>query len=200
MATGDQTGRRGSMSDLGTRMDARMIAAIGVMLAVVFVMTRFVQISIGAAGYIHLGDIGIYVTAFLFGPIVGLVVGGVGTALADLQSGYAVWAPGSFVIHGIQAFIAGLIAWRAGLPRMIIGVVVGGVIVVAGYFLYMWMFAGALDSGEESAIAFAVAAVWLNTVQVFVGAVVSIPVVMAVRQAYPPIMNWGTGPRWVEEK
>jgi uncharacterized membrane protein len=46
-----------------------IIALAGVMIAVVFVATRFIQVPI-PSGYIHLGDIAIYTGAFLFGPIV----------------------------------------------------------------------------------------------------------------------------------
>jgi hypothetical protein len=36
--------------------------------------------------------------------------------------------------------------------------------------------------------------------QVFVGIAVAIPLVLAVRQAYPPIRRWGAGPSWMEEE
>lgn len=201
MASGDQTGGSVSMGGLGARMDARMIAAIGVMLAVIFVLTRSVTFAIGPGGYIHTGDIGVYVTAFLFGPVVAVIAAAFGMALADVTLGFGVWAPGTFVIHGVQAFVAGFIGWRAGLPKMIAAVIVGGAIVVVGYFLYMLIFipAGLLE-GEEgrSAFAVALAAVWPNTFQVLVGAI-AIPLVLAIQKAYPPILRWGGGPRWVEE-
>jgi energy-coupling factor transport system substrate-specific component len=185
--------------------DARLIAVTAVMIAVVFVMTKVVQISIGPGGYIHFGDIALYVASFLFGPIVGFVAGGTGTALSDLSSGYGAWAPGTFVIHGLQAFVAGLIAWRGGLPRLIMGVVAGGVIVVVGYFLYQWLLisAGSFDSFQadegKSAFATAAAAVWPNTFQVLIAAIIAVPLIFAVRQAYPPVRRWGAGPSWVEE-
>jgi uncharacterized membrane protein len=195
-------GRRVTAAELGQGFDARMIAATGVMIAVVFVMTRVFQPSIGPGGYIHLGDIGIYVAAFVFGPLVGMIAAAFGTSLADLQSGYGAWAPGTFVIHGLQGLVAGIIAWRGGLPRLILAVVVGGAIVVIGYFLYMLIFipAGLLDADEgESAAATAFAAVWPNTFQVLAAAVIAVPLVMALRAAYPPIRRWGAGPSWVEE-
>ena len=162
-------GRGATTSGIGRNVDARIVAVAGVMLAVVFVMTRSVTFSIGPAGYVHVGDVGIYVAAFLFGPIVALVAGGAGTALADLSLGYGQWAPGTLVIHGLQAFVAGYIGWRSGLVRMVIALIVGGAIVVVGYFLYMLIFIP-LDvlEGEEgkSAFAVALASVWPNTFQV----------------------------------
>jgi uncharacterized membrane protein len=202
MGAGSSGGRKVSVAEIGRGFDARMIAITGVMIAVIFVLTRSVQIPIGPAGYIHVGDIGIYVAAFVFGPLVALIAGASGTALADLQSGYGAWAPGTLVIHGLQAFVAGLIAWRGGLPRMIMAVVVGGAIVVIGYFLYMLIFipAGLLEADEgQSAIAAALASIWPNTFQVLIAAIVAVPLVLALRQAYPPIRRWGAGPSWVEE-
>ena len=46
----------------------------------------------------------------MFGPWVGAIAGGLGTGVADLLGGYAQWAPLSFLIHGLQALLAGLIA------------------------------------------------------------------------------------------
>ncbi len=204
MVTRSPSGRQVSLKELGMGggFNARMIAVTGVMLAVVFVMTRSITISIGPGGFVHMGDIAIFVTAFLFGPIVALIAGGLGTALADVSLGYGAWAPGTLVVHGLQGFVAGMIAWRGDIRRMVIASIAGGVILVVGYFLYMLIFipAGLLD-GEAGKTAFAVAlaAVWPNTFQVGVGAVVGIPLALAVRSAYPPILRWGGDPGWVEE-
>ena len=201
-AGSDSTGRGAATSGVGRNVDARVIAIAGVMLAVVFVMTRSVTFSIGPAGYVHVGDVGIYVAAFLFGPIVALVAGGAGTALADLSLGFGQWAPGSLVIHGLQAFVAGYIGWRGGLVRVVAALIVGGAIVVIGYFIYMLIFIP-LDvlEGDEGRSAFAVSlsSVWPNTFQVLLAAVIALPLVLAVQKAYPPITRWGAGPTWVEE-
>jgi uncharacterized membrane protein len=200
--TDDTHARRVTVAEIGRGFDARLIAVTGVWIAVVFVMTRVIQISIGASGYLHFGDVALYVAAFLFGPLVAFVSAAVGMSLADLQSGYGSFAPGTFVIHGLQAIVAGLLAWRGGPRRMGIATTAGGIIVVLGYFLYQWIMisAGALDGEEgESAFATALAAIGLNFIQVVVAALVAIPLVMAVRQAYPPIRRWGAGPSWMEE-
>jgi len=204
MVTGQPARRQVSLKELGLGggFNSQMIAITGVMLAVTFVMTRSITISIGPGGYVHMGDIAIFVTAFLFGPIVALVAGGLGTSLADVSLGYGAWAPGTLVIHGLQGFAAGMIAWRGEMRRMVPAAIVGGVILVIGYFLYMLIFipAGLLD-GESGKTAFAVAlaAVWPNIFQVGFGAVIGIPVALAVRSAYPPIQRWGGDPGWVEE-
>ena len=205
MATGQPAGRHVSLKELGLAggVNARMVTITGVMLAVTFVMTRSITFSIGPGGFVHMGDIAIFVTAILFGPVVALISGGLGTALADVSLGYGAWAPGTLVIHGLQGFVAGLIAWRGEIRRMVIAAVAGGIILVVGYFLYMLVFipVGLLD-GEEGKTAFAVAlaAVWPNIFQVGFGAVIGLPVALAVRSAYPPIQRWGGDPGWVEEQ
>jgi len=89
---------------------ALRIAMAAVLTAVTVVFTFMVRIPIAPTrGYINLGDVAIYFTAFTFGPITALIAGGVGTALADLLAGYGQWAPISLVIHGAQGLTAGLI-------------------------------------------------------------------------------------------
>ena len=173
-------------------VDARTIATAGVMLAFVFVMTWVPKVPIGPGGYVHLGDAAIYAAAFLFGPVVGVFAAAFGTMFSDLAAGYGAWAPGTFVIHGLQGLVAALIAWRRGLRSMVMAAVVGGAIVVVGYFLYQWLI---LQSG----IGAAWTSVWPNTFQVVAGAVLGIPLVLAVQRAYPPVTSFGRGPSWQEE-
>ncbi|HEY8497562.1 MAG TPA: ECF transporter S component, partial [Limnochordales bacterium] len=70
--------------------------------ALVAAATMFVQIPMPAGqGYANVGDAVIFVFAALFGPTVGLAAGGIGSALADVLTGYAVWAPFTLVIKGV---------------------------------------------------------------------------------------------------
>jgi uncharacterized membrane protein len=154
------------------------------MTAIVFVLTRVVQLPTPVVGYIHLGDVGVFFSAFAFGPLVGAVAGGLGTALADLTSPYAQWAIFSLLIHGSQGFAAGWLAARwPGATGLVAGGVAGILIVVGGYFL-----AGTILVG----VAAALTEVPLNLVQASVGAVVSVPLYAAVRKAYPPITSFGS--------
>ena len=163
--------------------DPRLLAVAAVMTAVTFVLTRVVQVPTPVVGYIHLGDVGVFFSAFAFGPWVGAVAGGLGTALADLTSGYAQWAPFSLLIHGAQGLFVGWASARwQGVRGLLIAAVVGGAIVVAGYLL-----AGILLQGFGAALT----EVPLNIIQVAAGAIVSVPLFAAVRQAYPPIVRPG---------
>ena len=161
-----------------------LLAAMVLMTAIVFVLTRVIQVPTPVVGYIHLGDLGVFFSAFAFGPLVGAVAGGLGTALADLTSPYAQWAVFSLLIHGAQGWVAGWLATRwAGAWGLVAASVAGIAIVVSGYLL-----AGMILVG----LAAALTEVPLNLVQATVGAVVAAPLYVAVRRAYPPITRFGS--------
>lgn len=169
-------------------IDSRLIAIAGAMLALVFVLTWVPKVPI-PGGYIHLGDAAIYAASFLFGPLVGLFAAAFGTMFSDLAAGYGSYAPGSFAIHGIQGLVAGYMAWRRGLTAMILATVVGGAIVVGGYFVYQWLILG-------EGVGAAGASVLLNILQVVVGGGLGIALVIAVRRAYPPVDTFGQATVW----
>jgi uncharacterized membrane protein len=153
------------------------------MTAIVFVLTRMVQVPTPARGYIHLGDAGVFFSAFAFGPWIGAAAGGLGTGLADLTSGYPQWAFFSLLIHGLQGWVVGWGSARwPGWTGLILSALMGGVIVVAGY-----LGAGMLLSGVGAAVG----ELPLNILQVAAGAIVGLPLFAAVRRAYPPITRFG---------
>lgn len=167
-------------------LNAKQVAITAVMTAVVFVLTRTIQIPTPAKGYIHLGDAAIFFAAFAFDPWVAGIVGGLGTALADISSGpFAIWAPFSFVIHGLQGWVVARIVGHAGplqrrrteWYRIILGVCAGSAIVVIGYF-----FAG-LILGQAAAVS----EIPANILQALSGGVIGAPLYLAVRAAYPPL-------------
>lgn len=170
-----------------------MIALAAMLIALTVVMTKVVQIPIPASqGYWNLSDAATAFAAFAFGPWVGFVAGGVGTAIADLLSGpYAVWAPVSLLAHGLQGAAIGLAArrWRT-VPGLIAAFALGAVVMIAGY-----LGGGALLKGLPAALA----EVPFNALQALVGGAVGVPLYLAVRAAYPPIERLGRRQTWTEE-
>ena len=165
------------------RFDPRMLAVTAVMAAVVFALTYIKLLPTPDGGYIHPGDAGIYFSAFAFGPWVGAIVGGLGTGLADVAGGYPQWAPFSFLIHGAQGLVVGWMYRRWPTTwGMISATVVGGVIVVVGYLP-----AGMLLASPAQALT----SVPWNIVQVAIGGLISVPLFLLVRRAYPPITRLG---------
>ena len=114
--------------------------------ALCFVATNIIHIPIPATdGYINLGDCVVLLGAFLLGPVYGAAAGGVGSALADLLTGYAVFAPGTFVIKAGIAVIASLLLKALGKKTKlapIAAAAAGEVWMVLGYFLYESVFLG----------------------------------------------------------
>jgi len=163
----------------------RQLAATVLMTTIVFVLTSVIRVPTPVFGYIHLGDLGVFFGAFAFGPVVGAVAGGLGTALADWTSPYAQWAVFSLLIHGTQGWAAGWLAARLPGTRGLVAAGLAGIaIVVGGYLL-----AGTILEG----LGVALTEVPLNLIQATVGAVVAAPLYVAVRRAYPPITRFGSG-------
>jgi uncharacterized membrane protein len=111
-------------------------------IALVALATMVIKIPIVATnGYINLGDSLIFVGALLLGSRLGFLAGGFGSALADLLLGYAHWAPFTLIIKGLEGFIVGYLAHRnfisdrPSFPVTLVSLVIGGALMVIGYFL-----------------------------------------------------------------
>ena len=167
------------------------IASLAILTAVTTVFTSVVRIPIAPTkGYLNLGDVAIYFTAFTFGPVSALITGGVGTALADVISPYAQWAPISLFVHGVQGLVAGLIAsiasqsgQRTFNPFWLAAAAAGTVVMCAGYLA-----GGSLMVGFGAALAELPG----NLLQNLAGVIGAIPLTIAVRKAYPPVsaLRW----------
>lgn len=169
---------------------ASRVVVTGVLTGVIAVLTLVVRVPIAPTrGYIHLGDVGVYFAAFAFGPVIGLLAGGLGTALADILGGYAQWAFFSLVIHGAQGLAAGLLAQSDRRAGQLLGWAVGAVIVVVGYFLVGTAFYGAGPAWAE---------VPMNLIQVAVGGAIGLPLALAIRRAWPPVQRLAEPAKWRE--
>ncbi|TFG01292.1 MAG: ECF transporter S component [Promethearchaeota archaeon] len=122
--------------------DTMSISIMAVFAALICVLTMIIAIPIPATqGFINVGDAGVMITALLFGPIIGAIAGGVGSALADIFLGYTIYAPATLIIKGLEGFVVGIIAnpkkhYSKLNYRDIIGVLIGGAIMVLGYLIY----------------------------------------------------------------
>ena len=115
---------------------AKKVSYTGVMTALVFVGTFIITIPIPFGnGYIHLGDGFVFLAGIFLGPIYGALAAGLGSALADLQAGYAIWAFPTFLIKALMAFTIGYIM-KENLSDKAKGLwVFLSSVVFAGYFL-----------------------------------------------------------------
>ena len=141
------------------KISTKKIVLSGLMIALVFLTTRVTVIPVGQ-GYFNVGDVAIMITAVFLGRNSGFAAGAIGSALCDLLSGYGFYAPITFIVKGIEGYIVGTIAYSAGNNskgefRRIIAVLVGSLIMVAGYFIadmYIMGFLGQ-NAGYAAAVA-----------------------------------------------
>ncbi len=174
-----------------TRFSAFRIASLAILIAVTTIFTYLIRIPTAPTrGYLNLGDVAVFFTAITFGPFSALIAGGLGTALADIISGYAQWAPITFFAHGIQGFIVGLIIFahrknadnlRIGIVRLVLAFL-GATIIMAGtYFVtggFMYGFGAAATEIPG------------NILQNVAGVLIGYPLALAVRKAYPPVLTY----------
>ena len=96
-------------------MKTKELCIHGLLIALVAVCTMVFQIPVSATqGYVHLGDSMILLVGVFFGARYGMVAGGIGSALADVLSGYSHWAPFTLIIKGLMGWLIGKIASGAG--------------------------------------------------------------------------------------
>ena len=86
-------------------MNIRRTVVASVFAAVVFVITFIIKIPTPTGGYVNLGDAAVLLAGLMLSPAYAFVAAGVGSALADLILGYAIYIPATFVIKGGVALI-----------------------------------------------------------------------------------------------
>lgn len=120
-----------------TKFSINQIALYGILMALTVLATMLVSVpTIATQGYINLGDAIVLLSGMILGPGGGFVVGGVGSALADIILGYSYYAPFTLVIKGIEGAL-GVLLFRKILKEknMLIPLVVAGIWMAIGYLL-----------------------------------------------------------------
>jgi uncharacterized membrane protein len=107
------------------------------MIALVCVGTMIIQIPMPATnGYVNIGDGIIFISAIVFGPIPGMIAGGIGSSLADILSGYSQWAIFTLIIKGLEGYVVGIIVRQnVTKTKSIIASIIGSIIMIGGYYI-----------------------------------------------------------------
>ena len=120
---------------------SRRHAALSITMTAVFMAMNIALCSFSIpvpGGHLYLCDAIICLAALLLGPYEAFVVGGVGAFLGDLIF-YPTPMFVSLAVHGLQAVVISLIAHHAfGEHKKlaaVVGLVLGSIIMVVGYFL-----------------------------------------------------------------
>ncbi|MCI9158149.1 MAG: ECF transporter S component [Lawsonibacter sp.] len=132
------------MSD--TKIRKLVMAAL--FAALCTVMTMVIQVPSPMQGYVNLGDCAVLLSAWVLGPLYGGAAAGTGSMLADILSGYAHYAPGTFLIKLAMAAAAALIfraLQRPSIPlpaAQAVSGIAAEAIMTAGYFGYASLLLG----------------------------------------------------------
>jgi uncharacterized membrane protein len=101
-----------------TSFSVLKVAITAVFTALVTVATVAFSVYVPATrGYFNIGETAVYVTALLFGPLIGAFAGGVGSMFADILLGYSIYAPGTLLIKACEGAIVGFLS-RQTLPSI----------------------------------------------------------------------------------
>lgn len=119
--------------------------------SLVCVATMIIKIPSPLKGYLNLGDCIVLTAGWMLSPAYGFLAAGLGSALADLLSGYVSYAPATFFIKGFMALIAfgvyKLLYKKTGkLTAQIISGFLAEVFMILGYLLFESCLYGFLPS------------------------------------------------------
>ena len=129
----------------------KKIVMAALLAALTCVATMIVKIPSPLKGYVNLGDCIVLTAGWLLVPGYGFLAAGLGSALADVFSGYFVYAPATFVIKGLMAVVANygfkLLHKRLGdlIPRIISGIV-AEILMILGYYVFEGFMYGFIPS------------------------------------------------------
>lgn len=135
--------------------------------AVIVICTAFLQFPIGNGGYIHLGDAMVFFAVGVLGAW-GIVASALGSFLADIISGYAVFAFPSLLTKGCMALLCFLLfstkPSKFSVQNLLV-MILAELLMVIGYFLSTTILFG--EPAAWSALVF-------NLVQALCGVVLGI--------------------------
>ncbi len=162
----------------------KKLTLAGAFAALTAIFTLLIQIPSPTKGYINTGDVLVNLSAWVLGPVYGGAAAGIGSAMADLISGYTVYAPATLIIKAGMAVVSYLVYTRFSRKQntffsLLAGAVAAEIVMIAGYVL----FAGVLYGSAASALL----SVPENLVQGIFGAVVSSVIYEAIRKRSPKI-------------
>lgn len=149
------------------------------------VATMLIQVPTPTKGYVNLGDCIVNISAWLLGPVYGAAAAGIGSAMADVISGYIVYAPATLIIKGLMAaasfFVYRAISKKANsVFSRVAAAITAELIMVAGY--------GIFEAIMYGSVATAFLGVSGNLIQGLMGIVSSVVIYEAVIKRIPKVV------------
>ena len=134
---------------MNTKTKPIVLAAL--LAALACIATVIIKIPSPLNGYINLGDCIVLLAGWMLSPTYGFLAAGLGSALADMFSGYITYAPATFVIKGLMAlstyYVFKLLHKKLGksASRIISGVV-AEITMILGYYIFEGFLYGFVSS------------------------------------------------------
>lgn len=117
--------------------------------AIICIATMIIKIPTPLKGYINLGDGAVLLAAWILPPGFAFLAAGIGSALADIFSGYIVYAPITFLVKGSMTIAAYFIfKWfkKGNIFARIISSTAAETVMILGYFVFEGFMYGFIPS------------------------------------------------------
>jgi len=129
----------------------KKIVMAALMAALICVATMIIKIPSPLKGYLNLGDCVVLLAGWVLSPAYGFLAAGLGSALADLFSGYVIYAPATFIIKGcvaLMAFHGYKISNKkfGNLSSRIISGILAEIMMIFGYYIFEGFLYGFIPS------------------------------------------------------
>lgn len=124
----------------------REMCETGLFVAIVFLGVFIIKIP-GPFGYTHIGDSMIFLAVLMLGGKRGAIAGGLGAAIADIVSGYTIWALPTMICKALMALVMGALIKNhifglKGRILWIVAAVAGGLTQGVGYVITWYVLFG----------------------------------------------------------
>ena len=121
--------------------NTKKVVLAALMAALACVATMIIKIPSPLKGYLNLGDCVVLAAGWILSPAYAFLAAGIGSALADLFSGYVIYVPATFLIKGCMAILAccGFEKFQkklGNMPARILSGAVAEIVMVLGYFIF----------------------------------------------------------------
>lgn len=121
-------------------MKTKKLVISALFAALTFVATMVIQIKLTANGFVNIGDCMVVTCGIFLGPVYGVIAAGIGSMLADIISGYFIYAPATLVIKALMALLTAIIFRKIIKINDVVAAgvcaLVAELVMVLGYFLY----------------------------------------------------------------
>lgn len=162
---------------------------VALMIAATCAATMSIRIPTLTGGYVHPGDSMVFLAAVILGRKNGMIAAAFGMVLADIFSGYMIWAPFTLIIKGIMAYIAASIAYRYNYngnstKNNIIAFFISGTWMIAAYYLVsviITRFIYVQTATMTESLFIALKGVPSNIAQLIVGIAIALPLIKGIK-------------------